>query len=77
MSFTRWAARRLRRRRVQTRFPLYEDPYGDWARLSEASDAGALPVRPDDFVAFRHTSAAPDAAELPRDALRRILGHHA
>jgi 2,4-dichlorophenol 6-monooxygenase len=53
----------------------YEDPYGDWARLSEISDAGALLVRPDGFVAFRHASAAPDAGELLTDALRTILGH--
>jgi 2,4-dichlorophenol 6-monooxygenase len=53
----------------------YEDPYGDWARLSEVSDAGALLVRPDGFVAFRHASAAQDAGELLSDALRRILGH--
>ncbi|GAP51111.1 FAD-dependent oxidoreductase [Streptomyces azureus] len=53
----------------------YEDPYGDWARLSEISDAGALLVRPDGFVAFRHASAAPDAGELLADALRTILGH--
>ncbi|MFI2205579.1 FAD-dependent oxidoreductase [Streptomyces sp. NPDC020192] len=52
----------------------YEDPYGDWARLSEVSDAGALLVRPDGFVAFRHASAAPDATELLTDAVRRILG---
>ncbi|KUM88176.1 MULTISPECIES: FAD-dependent oxidoreductase [Streptomyces] len=53
----------------------YEDPYGDWARLSEISDAGALLVRPDGFVAFRHPTAAPDAEALLSDALRRILGH--
>ncbi|MEU0407762.1 FAD-dependent monooxygenase [Streptomyces griseorubiginosus] len=53
----------------------YEDPYGDWARLSEISDAGALLVRPDGFVAFRHATAAPDAGALLSDALRRILGH--
>jgi 2,4-dichlorophenol 6-monooxygenase len=53
----------------------YEDPYGDWARLSEIPDAGALLVRPDGFVAFRHASAAPDAGELLADALRTILGH--
>ncbi|MFJ4974115.1 FAD-dependent oxidoreductase [Streptomyces coeruleorubidus] len=53
----------------------YEDPYGDWARLSEISDAGALLVRPDGFVAFRHASAAPDAGELLTDALRTVLGH--
>ncbi|MGX1365651.1 2,4-dichlorophenol 6-monooxygenase [Streptomyces canus] len=53
----------------------FEDPYGDWARLSEISDAGALLVRPDGFVAFRHASAAPDAGALLADALRHILGH--
>jgi 2,4-dichlorophenol 6-monooxygenase len=36
---------------------------------------GALLVRPDGFVAFRHASAAQDAGELLSDALRRILGH--
>jgi 2,4-dichlorophenol 6-monooxygenase len=53
----------------------YEDPYGDWARLREMPDAGALLVRPDGFVAFRHACAGPDAGELLADALRRILGH--
>ncbi|OIK02162.1 FAD-dependent oxidoreductase [Streptomyces monashensis] len=53
----------------------YDDPYGDWARLSEVSDAGALLVRPDGVVAFRHASAAPDAEGLLTSALRRILGH--
>jgi 2,4-dichlorophenol 6-monooxygenase len=54
----------------------YEDPYGDWARLREIPDAGALLVRPDGFVAFRHPGAAPEAAgDLLADALRRILGH--
>ncbi|MFI6804945.1 FAD-dependent oxidoreductase [Streptomyces luteogriseus] len=53
----------------------YEDPYGDWARLREIPDAGALLVRPDGFVAFRHASVGADAAELLAAALRRILGH--
>ncbi|MFI6208038.1 FAD-dependent oxidoreductase [Streptomyces sp. NPDC051041] len=53
----------------------YEDPYGDWARLSEISDAGALLVRPDGYVAFRHPVAAEDAERLLTEALRRILGH--
>ncbi|CAM5319476.1 FAD-dependent oxidoreductase [Streptomyces canus] len=53
----------------------YEDPYGDWAHLSEISDAGALLVRPDGFVAFRHPTAAPDAETLLTDTLRQILGH--
>ncbi|MFJ4718594.1 FAD-dependent oxidoreductase [Streptomyces luteogriseus] len=53
----------------------YEDPYGDWARLREIPDAGALLVRPDGFVAFRHASVGADAGELLANALRRILGH--
>ncbi|MEV8540174.1 FAD-dependent monooxygenase [Streptomyces sp. NPDC051572] len=53
----------------------YDDPYGDWARLSEVSDGGALLVRPDGYVAFRHADAAENAGQLLTDALRRILGH--
>ncbi|MFD4526170.1 FAD-dependent oxidoreductase [Streptomyces sp. NPDC058470] len=53
----------------------YEDPYGDWARLSEIADAGALLVRPDGFVAFRRPAASDAAEELLAAALRRILGH--
>ncbi|MFE6526579.1 FAD-dependent oxidoreductase [Streptomyces sp. NPDC057794] len=54
----------------------YEDPYGDWARLREIPDAGALLVRPDGYVAFRHPDGAPTTAgDLLADALRRILGH--
>ncbi|MDX3451789.1 FAD-dependent monooxygenase [Streptomyces sp. ME02-8801-2C] len=53
----------------------YEDPYGDWAGLSEISDAGVLLVRPDGFVAFRHAEAAENAEQLLTDALRQILGH--
>ncbi|WP_455430963.1 FAD-dependent oxidoreductase [Streptomyces cadmiisoli] len=55
----------------------HEDPYGDWARLRETSDGGALLVRPDGFVCFRHASAAANADEahtLLSDALRRVLG---
>ncbi|MGW1675549.1 FAD-dependent oxidoreductase [Streptomyces sp. NPDC002324] len=55
----------------------YEDPYGDWARLSEVADGGALLVRPDGYVAFRHARAAvsPEEAErLLTEAVRRILG---
>ncbi|WP_329268172.1 FAD-dependent oxidoreductase [Streptomyces sp. NBC_01451] len=53
----------------------YEDPYGDWAGLSEVSDAGVLLVRLDGFVAFRHAEAAENAEQLLTDALRQILGH--
>lgn len=52
----------------------YEDPYGDWARLSEISDGGALLVRPDGYVALRHADAAENVKHLLTDAVRRILG---
>lgn len=53
----------------------YEDPYGDWARLRETADSGALLVRPDNHVAFRSHDAAGDLTASLGDALRRILGH--
>lgn len=53
----------------------YEDPYGDWARLRETADSGALLVRPDNHVAFRGHDAAGDLTASLGDALRRILGH--
>jgi 2,4-dichlorophenol 6-monooxygenase len=52
----------------------YEDPYGDWARLREIGDSGALLVRPDNHVAFRRHDAAGDVTASLGDALRRILG---
>jgi 2,4-dichlorophenol 6-monooxygenase len=54
------------------------DPYGDWARLREVADGGALLVRPDGYVAFRHATAAEsdeDAERVLTEAVRRILGH--
>ncbi len=53
----------------------HEDPYGDRAALSGISDAGALLVRPDGCVAFRHADATAEAEPLLTDALRRVLGH--
>ncbi|MBP5908989.1 FAD-dependent monooxygenase [Streptomyces sp. LBUM 1478] len=52
----------------------YEDPYGDWARLRETGDSGALLVRPDNHVAFRRQDATGDVTAALRDALRQILG---
>ncbi|GAA3101641.1 FAD-dependent oxidoreductase [Streptomyces rectiviolaceus] len=52
----------------------YEDPYGDWARLRETAESGALLVRPDHHIAFRHSAASDAADELLTAALRRILG---
>ncbi|CAM3912891.1 FAD-dependent monooxygenase [Nocardiopsis rhodophaea] len=52
----------------------YEDPYGDWARLREIAESGALLVRPDNHVAFRSFDNAEDAAGILARALGRLLG---
>jgi 2,4-dichlorophenol 6-monooxygenase len=50
----------------------FEDPYGTWAELREISDGGVLLVRPDLYVAARHTSA-PDSPESAAHWLRQSL----
>ncbi|MCB1334826.1 MAG: FAD-dependent monooxygenase [Roseivivax sp.] len=45
------------------------DHTGDWARLSEITDTGAILVRPDHHVAWR----APRLVDDPAAALRRVL----
>lgn len=50
------------------------DLFGDWARLRETEETGAVLVRPDGYVAFRAPRAAADAAAQLSAALRRILG---
>jgi 2,4-dichlorophenol 6-monooxygenase len=55
----------------------YEDPYGYWADVNEIDDGGVLLVRPDLYVAFRHTgapSSADEARTLLEGALRSVLG---
>jgi 2,4-dichlorophenol 6-monooxygenase len=52
-----------------------DDLYGDWARVRGIEDGGALLARPDNYIAFRHAAALPDAeaeAALER-ALRTVL----
>ncbi|WP_409467510.1 FAD-dependent oxidoreductase [Streptomyces sp. HC307] len=53
------------------------DAYGEWSRVSEIAEDGVLLVRPDGYVAWRH-STAPETAQAARDALltalRRVLG---
>lgn len=54
-----------------------EDPYCHWPEVSEAEEAGAVLVRPDGYVAWRHRAAvwqAGEAETLLREALTRILG---
>ena len=52
----------------------YEDPYGDFARLREIEENGALLVRPDFFVAWRSHSLPDDPTSALSDALASILG---
>jgi 2,4-dichlorophenol 6-monooxygenase len=54
-----------------------EDPYGTWAGLAEISDGGALLVRPDLYVAARHSDAPSSgkaAATWLQGVLERVLG---
>jgi 2,4-dichlorophenol 6-monooxygenase len=53
-----------------------QDPYFSWARIREVEEAGAVLVRPDGYVAWRHKPAVEDPAEAHRlltTALARIL----
>ncbi|NUL49036.1 2,4-dichlorophenol 6-monooxygenase [Cellulosimicrobium funkei] len=43
--------------------PGYEDPYAYWARVREIDEAGALLVRPDGYVAWRHSTDVWDTEE--------------
>ncbi|WP_377273855.1 FAD-dependent oxidoreductase [Peterkaempfera sp. SMS 1(5)a] len=52
------------------------DAYGDWSRISEIADDGALLVRPDGHVAWRRASGpetADSAYQQLLDALRGVL----
>lgn len=51
----------------------FEDPFGDWAGISEVSDAGCVLVRPDQFVAWRSKECAVDTGKALGTALRTIL----
>ena len=52
------------------------DAYGEWRRVGELDEEGALLVRPDGYVAFRHPSALDSAAaqDKLRSALASVLG---
>lgn len=55
------------------------DPYGNWHRIREIHEAGAILVRPDGYVAWRQTDAVwDDAAALTElaDAMTAILSNH-
>ncbi len=52
------------------------DPYGYWRRVRETHEAGAILVRPDGYVAWRHAGPVWDDAEALAsldDALSRVL----
>lgn len=51
-----------------------EDPFGDYARLREIEESGALLIRPDFIVAWRAASAVQDCEGELRAALGSILG---
>lgn len=58
--------------------PGSTDPYGYWNQIREIPDAGALLVRPDGYIAWRHSFEVWDAREadgLLRDALTAVLDH--
>ncbi len=51
------------------------DIFGDWAEASEIEEPGCLLVRPDQHVAFRCKTKAPNAKALLSQAVAQILGH--
>ena len=53
---------------------LHEDPYGDFARLREIDENGALLVRPDFIVGWRSHTLPDDPAAALSGALASILG---
>jgi 2,4-dichlorophenol 6-monooxygenase len=61
---------------VVTGEPGYEDPYAAWAKVREVHEAGALLIRPDGYIAWRHTSPMWDAVQAEeqlRSALQSVL----
>ncbi|WP_432260228.1 FAD-dependent oxidoreductase [Cupriavidus sp. TMH.W2] len=50
------------------------DVYGTWSELRGISDAGAILVRPDRFVGWRHEHIDAHAAQALEEAMRGILG---
>lgn len=56
------------------------DPYGYWRQVREVHEAGAILVRPDGYVAWRHSEPVWDDAEALaslEDALSEVLGRPA
>jgi 2,4-dichlorophenol 6-monooxygenase len=51
----------------------HDDVYGDWARIREIADGGALLVRPDRHIAWRSHDRVEDPLNALRDAVRSVL----
>lgn len=51
----------------------HQDATGDWARLREIEENGALLVRPDRHIAWRRAGLAADPATVLRDAVTALL----
>ena len=47
---------------------------GQWARVREISDAGAVLVRPDNHVAFRAADGVDNPTEALTSALATVMG---
>ncbi len=57
--------------------PGHTDPYSAWHRAREIAEAGALLVRPDGYIAWRHSTPVTDDAEAFEQlstALTAVLG---
>ncbi len=54
----------------------YDDPYGDYARIREITESGALLVRPDLIVCWRANKLSAEASEELIEAMKQILGRH-
>lgn len=54
----------------------YDDADGAWAAVGEIGDRGAVLVRPDNHVGWRHLDAAGDPQEALTTALTAILNGH-
>ena len=51
-----------------------QDVYGDFARIREIEEDGALLVRPDNIIAWRAATLPADPKRALRDALAQVLG---
>ncbi len=52
----------------------YQDTYGDYARIREIEENGALLVRPDNIIAWRSAALPADPGRALRNALAKVLG---